>query len=307
MDQIDAPGPVQIKRISAEFRLVDFVKGEAERAAGKAITLLVEAQRSGVFRESRFAPVIESLRRWIVDQRKPWDQTVGQEWESNASIITWQEFVQTLFSDLSDTNLDGTSANAIQLWVQWQQAVSRIADLLDAEANRLVAATPPAAETEQGEGEARSTWGRLQQAIDALLEFVEAHLNEIPRAEMPRFQELDGQVFRLAFQLGLDRALPQHEDLDRQVSGLDLPPAMFEGKTNLPGDWLPMPEGFMLCPCSRWKEDLLALRALAESAAGDSPETGKPSMAVWLSERKGSSGPNITAVFRPARRAASTT
>src|SRR5437867_462833 len=105
----------------------------------------------------------------------------------------------------------------------------------------------------------------LVSAIDTLLAFVKDR-DEIPRSEMPRFYELDQRVFALAFKHGLHSAVPKQHEVERpqtHPSQLDLPPIVFEGKTSLPGDWLPAPGGFVPISEGHWEQDMLALRALA--------------------------------------------
>jgi hypothetical protein len=164
------------------------------------------------------------------------------------------------------------------------------------QANASLSASPPSAKTGEREGNGGTGSGRpatngeimadspspepaksLMGAIDALLSFIEecTKVREDPkgalgrfilRSEMERFRELDELVFRLAFKAGLLAALPQKDDVEHELLGtqreeLDRPRVMFEGKTNLPGDWA---EGvFMPVWEGRWKADVLALRALA--------------------------------------------
>ena len=128
----------------------------------------------------------------------------------------------------------------------------------------------------------------LTQAIDALMSFVQEcnQAREDPKgafgqfmfpSDVDRFRELDKQVFVLAHDAGLHDALPKQHEVERPLYAPGVPgcdpnapdfrPVQFLGKTNLPGDWTEnqTPNVFMLHPGARWKDDMDALRALAES------------------------------------------
>jgi hypothetical protein len=143
----------------------------------------------------------------------------------------------------------------------------------------------------------------LVQAIDQAVAFVRAHLDEMTRAEMDEFHRLAESVYLLAFRAGLERALPQVSELQPQLESdqLTLPPARFESKLHLPGDWervvpagdddlllLPLrwqdvddlpatPEWvFLVCASPRWVHDMDVLRKLAEQQSDESLDAQQP-------------------------------
>jgi hypothetical protein len=103
-------------------------------------------------------------------------------------------------------------------------------------------------------------------AFDRFFAFVKSHPHEILRSEMELYYELDMQLYVQAFSRNLDRALPKQHEVERPLyhpSLPQLPPVIFEGKTNLPGDWIN--NSFIHCAFPRWERDMIALRALAET------------------------------------------
>jgi hypothetical protein len=142
----------------------------------------------------------------------------------------------------------------------------------------------------------------LVQAIDQAVAFVRAHPDQMTRAEMDEFHRLAESVYLFAFRAGLDRALPQVSELRPQLESdqLTLPPAQFESKLHLPGDWervvpagdndllLPLrwqdvdnlpatPEWvFLVCASPRWVHDMDVLRKLAEGQSDESLDAQQP-------------------------------
>jgi hypothetical protein len=135
----------------------------------------------------------------------------------------------------------------------------------------------------------------LVQAIDAAIAFVRAHPDKMTRIEVKEFKRLAGEVYVLAYQAGLHHALPQVPAMQPQLEAQSppLPPAQFESKLNLPGDWwsprddeltLPIPRWqdepdevenchvFMVCPAPRWFQDMDELRRLALAGAKHGPQ-----------------------------------
>ena len=115
-----------------------------EELARLTLSVLDEAERDGAFRND--AEVRAELRRWRRRTSEKWDEVVGQETEDDPAVITFQRIVGTLFSDLRDTEpisdderaerirrgLPVTDAGkcTLHLWVQWEEAVRRLADHL---------------------------------------------------------------------------------------------------------------------------------------------------------------------------------
>jgi hypothetical protein len=117
----------------------------------------------------------------------------------------------------------------------------------------------------------------LVEAIKAAMQFVDGRddWNPMSREEVDRFKELSGRVFILTVEAGLESALPQTANLERQCHDPDLPPVQFEGKLNLPGDWNFLTGKFEPVQTSRgrWAEDMEWLLHLAEQTPDD-PEAG---------------------------------
>ena len=109
----------------------------------------------------------------------------------------------------------------------------------------------------------------LVESIDSAVAFVRKCGQEMARSEMNQFHELAQRVYVLAFEAGLDGALPQVAELKPQVESLGLPPVQFESKLNLPGDWEPLRTltdkgNFLVGRAPRWFDDMDTLRLLAQ-------------------------------------------
>ena len=94
----------------------------------------------------------------------------------------------------------------------------------------------------------------LAAAVRAALAHVRAHPHEMTRADVDRFHELAREVCALAVRAGWGDRLPRIPELAPALQHPDLPelpPAQYESRLYLPGDWAPAEPGPMTTPPCR--------------------------------------------------------